>query len=144
MKFKSRNRSNILRNLLICVGLLPVFVFVTGCCMCKVKDSGKVLLIVKQADELNPDKYTPEGAVIDFTKLKPGDTLRVINQYGKDVEADFPAGIIEGERIFNLKNCKGRTITIKSDITVVTPFFVKFSGGGDHGGADMIIDPGQN
>ena len=61
MKFKSRHRSKNLRNLLICVGLLPVFFFISGCCPCEVEDTGKVLLIVKQVDNANPNLYNPEG-----------------------------------------------------------------------------------
>jgi hypothetical protein len=145
MKFKSRYRSKNLRNLVICVCLLPVFVFVSGCCTCKVEDPGKVLLIVKQADNANPNLYNPEGAKLNFTKLAPGDTLHIINHFGRKVDVEFPSDIIEGELSFTLKKCKERTVTIKSDITTVTPFNVVLDAPNDpgHGGANMIIDPGN-
>ena len=116
-------------------------VFVTGCCTCKITSDPKVIVIVSKPDAVT-NQAIPVGALYGFAeKLEDGDTIRLINKFGKTVEVKFPANVIDGELEFDIKRCKEKVVTIKFVGTPPDAFLIDFKGP-EHGSAKIIVDPG--
>ncbi len=126
------------------LSLVVLIGFSAGCCTCKISRSDNTIVIVKRPQAASAGQFEPAGAAIGFDeKLNDGDTIRFINRYDSDVEVTFPDGYIEGANPFWVKKCEETVVTIK--ITATSPldeFDVILKGGGHHGGAKIIIDPG--
>jgi hypothetical protein len=129
------------RKLANSAALFVLVIFAVGCCTCKVENRGKILLIVKQPDPVSTNVMVPEGAALGFTKIEDGDTLRIVNRFGKEVKATFPPGIIVGSLEVILGKCDEKVVTISIADPTITAVSVFLEGGGKHGGANMIIQP---
>lgn len=144
MKITLDYRSTVFRALALCVGLGLLIVFAAGCCTVKVKPEHgkKILLIVKQKNNLSDPERIPAGALIGAPILRDGDKLVVVNRFGSKVKVVFEPGVIVGDDDFFLERCGQREVTITLTDPEKTSINVQFDEiGGGHGGADMVVEP---
>ncbi len=143
MSFTLRKGRNWVREGLLWTSCLILAVFVTGCCTCKIPSDKNVVLIVSQPDALVSNQANAEAALHGFgEKLENGDTIRLVNKFGKTVTVKFPGNVIDGPLQFDIKRCKERVVTIKFVGPPPDAFLIDFQGGPGHGGAKIIVDPG--
>jgi len=142
MRIIQFHRGRWVRPLAGCVALVFLVLSATGCSTVKVKPLDENVILIVKKFKAPPDPVIPEGAVIRSYKLQDGDKILLINRYGGDVEVLFEPGVIEGEHEFLMNSGEERVVTIRFAGAPPTSIHVRFvDEGGDHGGADMIVEP---
>jgi len=81
--------------------------------------------------------------IIDEIRPKVGETVKIINDLGVEVNLAWDHGTFEGNSDFDIAAGGKKTVKVAAQTSYPkTAHVIIEADGGDHGGSEMIIDPG--